>query len=277
MKNKIVILFIGLIFSLILISGVLAMEVKECTKECIRNTSIKINECHSNFSNCLENAKIDLKECSSFSGKNKTICVKDARNEITQCNSDKKTCLKNIDNSLVRCKKKCLYDGKNITCEKGKYNAGDIFLNGCDKCECNWNGRVSCKTTEYCNFNVNDLNISKENCETNNGLYQPLCAGSIMSAKCTQEVYCQCGGKLNLTCPSDYTCLYDFYLNKNRRGQFAQEWIEFPNYRKIGNVGICVKNPNLASCGNGVCENICDNENCSLAETSYNCAKDCKI
>ena len=263
----------GLIFSLILINGVLAIDFKQCQKDCIKDTQININDCTSKFSICSEDAKIQLNHCSYYSGKNKTACMKEARTGITLCSTDKKTCLKEIDDSVKQCKKKCSYVGKNITCEKGKYNAGDIFLQGCEKCECGGNGKVSCKTTEYCNFA--SLESSKESCESNNGLFQKLCAGSIMSTKCTQEVYCQCGGKLNLSCGIGSMCLYDFYLNKNRRGQFAQEWVRLAEYKKLGNVGICVKTPEITSCGNGVCDNVCYN-NCSLVETSYNCPEDCK-
>jgi hypothetical protein len=200
--------------------------------------------------------------------------LKKFNEESKICNENKKTYLKNNDNIFSRCIKKCLYFNKNITCENGTYNAGDVFLRECNKCECSFNGRISCKTTEYCNFN--NISISKEKCQAANGLYQALCAGSIMSTKCTREVYCQCGGKLSLSCSEDYTCLYDFYLNNNRNGQFAQEWIKLAEYRKIGNVGICVKKPAIASCGNGVCEDICKDYDCSLAETKYNCPQDCK-
>lgn len=271
MKKSILLI---IFFSLVLINGVLASEYSSCIKSCIINTKNNINDCHSEFDICSENARVQLKDCSHYSGKNKTACMKDARNEIIECNADKKVCLKDIDNSVSRCKKKCSYTGKNITCEKGKYNAGDVFLNQCDKCECNGNGKVSCKTTEFCNFASS--NISKETCESNGGLFQKLCAGSIMSSKCTKEFYCQCGGKFNFGCENGSICLYDFYLNKNRKGQFSQEWIEYPDYRKIGNIGICVKKLQLTYCGNGICENICDDDNCSLAETSYNCIEDCK-
>jgi hypothetical protein len=265
---------IGIIFSLIIVNTVLASEYSYCIRGCIVNTQDNIDLCISEFNICQYNAKTHLNDCSFYFGKNKTTCIKEARGELTNCNLDKKTCLKDIDNNINRCKKKCSYIGKDITCENKGYNAGDVFLKNCDRCECNANGKISCKTTEYCNFNSFD--ISKESCENNNGLFQKLCAGSIMSTKCTQETYCQCGGKLNLSCGNDSICLYDFYLNKNRKGQFAQEWIRLAEYKKLGNVGICVKKPQLISCGNGICENICNNENCSLAETSYNCKEDCR-
>ena len=267
------ILFAGFIFILILVSGVLSMDYKECSKDCIKDTQAKTNECNSKLIICSENSNTHLNSCSSLNSKNKTQCLKDARNELTKCKNDKKACLKDIDNSISKCKKKCLYIGKNITCEKGKYNAGDVFLKDCNKCECNFNGKTSCKTTEYCNFN--DLSISKEKCEASSGLYQKLCAGSIMSTKCTIGTYCQCGGKLNLTCPGDYTCLYDFYLNKHRSGQFAQEWVRLAEYKKMGNIGICVKKPVISSCGNGICESTCKEDNCALSETKYNCPEDC--
>ncbi len=272
MKRSIIL--VGLVFSLILLNGVLASEYSTCIRGCVINTQTNINQCISEFTTCSEDAKSQLNDCSFYFGKNKTTCVKDARNEITQCNTDKKTCLKDIDNNVNRCKKKCSYVGKNITCENKKYNAGEVFLNKCDRCECNVNGKVSCKASEYCNLDA--FSILKNSCENNGGLFQKLCAGSIMSTKCTREAYCQCGGKLNLSCGDDSICLYDFYLNKNRRGQFAQEWVRLAEYKKLGNIGICVKKPQLSSCGNGVCENVCINENCSLAETSYNCGSDCR-
>lgn len=271
MKRRI--LFIGIIFALILISGVLSSEYSYCIRGCVLDTQDKINNCISEFNICSENAKNELSACSSFYGINKTLCVKESRNHLTKCNTDKKACLKDIDNNIKRCKKRCFYVGKNITCENKKYNAGDVFLKNCERCECNSNGKISCKSSEYCNLNPFD--ISKESCESDKGLFQKLCAGSIMSTKCTQEVYCQCSGNLNLSCGNDSICLYDFYLNKNRRGQFAQDWVRFPEYKKLGNIGICVKKPVLENCGNNVCDNICNNENCSLAETSYSCEEDC--
>lgn len=261
---------IGILFCLILISNVAAVDFKQCQKDCIKNVQINTKSCNYNFQNCNDLALNYLKNCSFLYGKNKTNCLIDGRYEISKCVSHKKDCLKDIDNNVARCKKKCSYEGKNVTCENGKYSAGDLFLNGCEKCECNGNGKVSCKTSEYCNFN--ELVNKKEEC---NGLFQKLCAGSIMSTKCTQEVYCQCGGNLNLSCGNESICLYDFSLNDKRGFQFSQGWVEFPNYKKLGNIGICVKKPIMYSCGNGICENKCIDGNCSLAETSYNCG-DCK-
>lgn len=266
------ILLIGFVFALVLINGILGSEYSSCIRGCVIDTQSKINNCISEFRDCSDVANQALKDCSLVI--NKAQCVKDSRAELTKCTVNKKTCLKDIDNNVNRCKKRCSYIGKNITCENRKYNAGDVFLKNCERCECNSNGKISCKTSEYCNFASFD--ISKQYCEENNGLFQKLCAGSIMSTKCTQETYCQCGGKFNLSCGNESICLYDFYLNKNRQGQFAQEWVQLSGYKKLGNVGICVKKPLLIDCGNGVCDNVCNNEDCSLAETSYNCAEDCK-
>jgi len=268
------ILFIGLIFSLILIGGVLAADFKQCNKECVNETQIKMNECKSNFTICSNNAKISLKQCNSYSGTNKTTCVKNSRTEMNKCTDDKKTCLKDIDNSVNRCKKKCFYAGKNITCENGTYDAGQEFLQGCKKCECGYNGKISCKDTEYCNFE--SPFISKETCETGNGLYQQLCSGTLYSMKCTSETYCQCDGNFNYSCPNGYLCTHNFLLNQNKKGQFTQGWRKLPQI-PIGDIGICVKKPELNNCGNGICEEIvCMALNCPTPETIYNCPQDCK-
>jgi len=44
----------------------------------------------------------------------------------------------------------------------------------CNKCEYNSNGKISCKSTEYCGLDA--LDISKEKCQEGNGLYQKLYA-----------------------------------------------------------------------------------------------------
>lgn len=266
------ILIVTILFSIFLIHNVIASEYSDCNKECIKNASNSLKACNDDYNICNSESNIALKSCNILSGNEKYSCIKEAKDKKNICNNDKKACLKQKAESLSLCKKKCGFIGKNITCLGGLYSAGDIFLNDCNKCECNSNGKISCKTTEYCNL---DKNIVKNSSLCSNGLFQKLCAGSIMSTKCSQEIFCQCGGNMNYSCDNESICLYDFALNNKAGFQFSQGWIRFPDYKKIGDVGICVKKPNILTCGNSICENVCNGTNCSVAETSINCPNDC--
>lgn len=256
------------------ISSLSTLELKFCKNICVSDKKDGLSICNNDFNSCKSQSKTIFNSCLTLTRQERYDCLKNFNIEDKKCSDDKRNCIKNNEFKYSVCINKCIYSDKNITC--GNYNAGDRFLNSCNVCDCSFHGKISCKSTEYCNFIDNSLTYTKEVCESNNGLYQELCAGTIQSTKCVNQKFCQCGGTLNLGCPGDSICLYDFSLNKNRVGQFKQDWVKFPQYQKIGNVGICVKKPILSTCGNSICDNICKDLDCSNAETSYNCPEDCK-
>lgn len=229
-----------------------ANEIKDCKNECINEKKAGSLNCSSSFLSCKE-------DCT----KNRTCS--------NNCHKEKTNCLKTVNSDYSKCSKKCINIGKNITCLNGKYKTGDVFLDKCQECVCGYNARVSCKKTDFCNFNevLNDKNI----CETNNGLYQPLCNGPYFDIVCSQANFCLCNGLNNYTCPENYYCLHDFSLSLTRRGYTIAGWKTLLGFQ-LGDIGICVKKPILTSCGNGICENIVLSE--KEAETSINCPEDCK-
>ncbi|MDP2925955.1 MAG: hypothetical protein Q8N99_06290 [Nanoarchaeota archaeon] len=274
MKKGIPIYFTLII--LFLITNVISYsDYKECKKECTGNRVIFEEKCNNQLSVCENELNEVISNCNTLEKTEKYNCLKIYRNSLSLCKNEKRECIRENTLFFSRCHLKCLYEKKNIACEDGKYKGGDFFLKDCNICECKFNGRTSCKPTSYCNFN--NPNLKKQECESSNGLFQKLCAGSIYSSKCTTEFFCQCAGNLGFQCPENYSCLLDFQLNMNRRGQFAQDWVKLPKFIKMGNIGVCVKKPELLNCGNGICENICDSFDCSISETKYNCPDDCKV
>lgn len=258
-----------LVIVLISLSGVFASGLLNCRKSCTIDNQMYINNCKNQFNNCSQTARYLINACSKPI-KNIT-CVSIQKDFLNKCSIDKKQCLKQASEKYNLCNKKCYYANKNITCN-GKYNITNRFADGCNICECLASGKINCKQSEFCNFNY-DI-ADKLLCEESNGLFQQLCSGSIYSMKCTSEVYCQCGGIYNYTCPENYTCIYDFLLNLNKRGQFSQGWRKLPEI-PIGNIGICLKNPDLKDCGNRICENIFNISSNQVPETKYNCPEDC--
>lgn len=248
-KGIIIVFFILLITASILL--VSANEIKDCRNDCINEKKINNGNCSSTYLSCKDSC-------------NKTrVC-------LNTCYKEKANCLKIVNSNFVKCSKKCAYIGKNITCLNGKYKAGEVFLDKCQICECQYNSRVSCKKTDFCNFNevLNDKNI----CESNNGLYQPLCNGPYFDIVCSGDNYCLCDGNNDYSCPENYYCLHNFSLSLTRRGYTIIGWKTLLGVQ-LGDIGICVKKPQLESCGNGICENIL-NEN-KEAETNLNCPEDC--
>lgn len=242
------IFILSVIVSIILIS---ANEIRDCKTVCVSDKKLDKDNCSSLYSSCKDNCNKER------------LCM-------NSCVKEKTTCLKQASSNFLKCSKKCMYIGKNITCLNGKYNAGETFLEGCRVCECQYNSRVSCKKTDFCNFNevLNDKTV----CETNNGLYQQLCNGPYFDIVCSQSNFCLCDGNNNYSCPKNYYCLHDFSLSLTRRGYTIAGWKTLLGVQ-LGNIGICAKKPELLNCGNGICENILK-EN-KEAETILNCPEDC--
>jgi hypothetical protein len=263
------------LFLYIIVGTVSAADFKDimnCKDDCADVKTSESHYCLNIYDICKIEADKIMVECSSYTKKEKYTCLTRYRTELKICNDAKRACAKKVDSDFNRCVKICLYKDKNITCSNGRYKAGDVFLQDCNQCECMFNGKTSCKSTNYCNYQ--NISTNRLTCENNSGLYQQLCAGSLYSMKCTSEVYCQCGGNFDYKCPENYTCLKEFFLNMNKKGQFAQGWRKLPEIR-IGDVGICVKNPILNNCGDGICENIVKDG--KISETYKNCAQDCTI
>jgi hypothetical protein len=248
-KGIITIIILTFIASIFIAS---ASETGNCRNECAGIKNIQINNCSLSYSTCKENCNI------------KRVCA-------NKCYNDEKTCTNIVNSDFLRCSKKCSYLGKNITCLGGKYNAGDIFLDSCQICECGYNSRLSCKKTDFCNFNE-ILNDSGK-CISSNGLFQPLCNGVYYDIVCSKANFCLCDGTNNYTCSADYYCLHNFNPSLTRRGYTVSGWKTLLGF-KLGNIGICVKKPELPLCGNGVCDNIISDNN--SGETSLNCPQDCK-
>ena len=237
--------------SFLMIGLVSASSNFDCKKQCNFIKSIDTKSCNTEYSFCKDN-------CEDSSCK---------RN----CFEEKKECIKTVASSLSSCNTDCLYKDKNITCEKGKYNAGETFLKGCESCSCDYKGKVKCKKTDFCNFN--NVSIEKESCLQSRGLFQALCNGPYFDVLCSQEKYCLCKGNNNYSCPSNSLCITNF-IPPNKRIHTIEGWRSLQGF-PLGDIGICANIPQIPSCGNGVCENvIC--KNCTTAETSFNCPNDCQ-
>jgi len=251
MKKKIIIMLfiLAVSFSIVLVS---ASQASDCRKEC---SSIKKID----RSNCLS----DYKLCKDDCAKDRT-CKK-------LCSNEKKSCTKEVSLDYKDCSKKCKYLGKNITCLDGKYKGGESFLDGCQICECKYNSRVSCKKTDFCNFN--EVLDDEPVCSSNNGLYQQLCNGPYFDIVCSKDNFCLCSGDNEYSCPENYYCLHEFSPGLTRSRYTLKGWKTLLG-ASLGDIGVCVKKPVLETCGNGICENVITSG--KDAETFLNCPEDCE-
>lgn len=232
-------------------------EYDSCKNVCLLKNSQEKSKCNSD---CLRTYVINKKDC-------------DSRSCISSCNSNKKSCDDELFFRFSDCSNNCRYVILNngITCENGKYNAGESFLDGCNICKCNFDSKIDCKKTLFCNFK--DLTIEKNKCISNGGFYQQLCNGPYFDIVCSQDAFCQCDGNSNYSCPDGYVCVHNFTSSLTRKSQTIAGWKTLLGF-ELGDIGICGKKPILESCGNGICENkFLDNKN---PETRYNCPEDCK-
>lgn len=304
MKKRILSVIISFFIALILIISVSALNsnpVNECKKECRTDKTNANNLCNNNFNECKNSCKVISNDClskykeeynsckSKCSLKNsqeKSICSSDCLKTfivdkkecdikfcISSCNSNKKSCSDETNFRFLDCPYNCKYAVMNssITCENGKYNAGDTFLDKCNICKCGFDSKIDCKKTLFCNFK--DMTIEKSKCVSNGGFYQELCNGPYFDIVCSQDSFCQCDGNSNYACPEDYVCVHNFTSSLTRKSQTIAGWKTLLGF-ELGDIGICGKKPSLESCGNGICENKFLNNN--NPETSYNCPEDCK-
>lgn len=252
------IILVLLISSVIAITSAENLEIRECKKSILSYKKQLTNKISLDYKAC----KID---CKNIEKKEISKC-------ITSCSEDKRyesDLLKfRVGNYQNNCKYSIL--NPDAKCLGDKYNAGDIFLDACKICRCDFNEKITCKDTEYCNYN--DININEEQCTNNGGLYLQLCNGPYFDIVCSKKKYCLCSGSNNYTCPKDYDCIHDFMVSLNRRDNTISGWKSLLG-EALGNIGICAKKPVLINCGNGVCDNILSED--SIAETKYNCPSDC--
>lgn len=258
---KKVILYLNiLIILLILVNLAFALtpeeskQIRACKKNCTIDEKNIIDGYKTDYNYCIKNC----------SGKNKQTC-------IFLCKDDKTFYLNKLKFIFENCKRDCINKIKNpdATCLSSKYRAGDIFLQDCSICRCDFNGKISCKKTPYCNF---DKVAAKEQ-DCTNGFYHELCNGPYFDIVCSKYKYCICSGNNEYTCPEDYTCVKNFTLSINRRDNTIPGW-KTKIGEDLGDIGVCGKNPMLTDCGNGVCDNvIC--KACDTAETVLNCPVDC--
>lgn len=304
MKKGIFAVVISFLIVSVIMLSVLASSpnsINECKKDCRLDKSTATALCTSNFNdcknecknisnNCLSTHKEEYNSCKSKcdlqNSKEKSKCLSiclrtftinkkscDSKLCISSCDSNKKSCSDETDFRFSDCSNNCKYAvlNNNITCENGKYNAGETFLLGCDICKCKYDSTISCKKTLFCNFN--DLTLEKNKCVSNGGFYQQLCNGPYFDIVCSQNAFCQCDGNSNYSCPEGYACIHNFTSSLTRKSQTISGWKTLLGF-ELGDIGLCAKKPALESCGNGICENkFLDNGN--SPETSYNCPKDC--
>ena len=181
------------------------------------------------------------------------------------------SCFRFLNSDFLDCQKYCAFKDKNITCENGKYLLGETVAIGCRICKCKDNGKLSCKKTDFCNFQ--DISTNKDECMMSGGLYQQLCNGPYFDIVCSKDHFCLCEGINNYSCAPGYKCLKEFSNSLTRKSNTIPGWKTLLGF-SLGDIGICTKVPELINCGNGICENkIC--KNCPEPETSYNCPEDC--
>jgi hypothetical protein len=268
--EKIILLTGTLILVLILVNLnlILAMSseqrlINECKRESTINQREANNLCNNEFKECINSCSeisyyLRKRECNSF------------------CSLEKKDCSDKIKFQFSSCSRDCRLkiSSVNISCENGKYLIGDMFLKDCEVCKCNYDSKISCKKTNFCNFK--SVRIDKEYCEENNGKYLALCNGPYFDIICSKASFCLCEGLNNYSCPEDYACIKQFNINLNvRKSETIPGWKTLIG-QTLGDVGICAKKPDLANCGNGICEDIvCMSLDCPNAETKLNCPEDC--
>jgi hypothetical protein len=253
----------------------------ECKKNCINISESCLIVHKEEYNSCKNECSIlsnrqEKSKCSSACLRNFTINKKVCNSKLclSSCNSNKKSCSSETTFRFSDCSNNCKYAvlNNNVTCENGKYNAGETFLLGCDICKCKYDSTVDCKKTLFCNFN--DLTIEESKCVSSGGFYQQLCNGPYFDIVCSQNDFCQCDGNSNYSCPEGYACIHNFTSSLTRKSQTIAGFKTLLGF-ELGDIGLCAKKPILESCGNGICENQFL-KNGNNPETSYNCPEDCK-
>ena len=189
-----------------------------CKKECAINKNNSTSLCTQEFLLCRNNCSRKDKDCNY------------------ECNFEKSNCIDRVNFKYSNCPKNCKYIFKNKTC--GNHELGEVFTEGCELCKCEFNGKVNCKKTDFCNYDKVLRNQTV--CKENNGIYQPLCNGPYFDIVCSKDNFCLCGGDNNYSCPSDYACLHEFNPSLTRKGHTVAGWKTLLGV-PLGNIGICAK------------------------------------
>lgn len=214
--KKLLIFGILVVFVAVVVAALPSREDTQiCNEDCKLEYNEAVSECGNLQTDCLENC--EGKHCRNTCFKEKKVCLKEAREKRQLC--------------TLTCKRG--FSG----CEDGAYEFKETFTEGCDVCECNVNGRVTCKREPYCNKNVS---ISAESCEANGGFYYPICKGPYFSVVCSQQNLCLCGGNAEWTCGEGQECFYDFVSPLKKKGSIKG----FRDLlgRPLGDVGVCAVN-----------------------------------
>ncbi|MBR9704436.1 hypothetical protein GOV12_03435 [Candidatus Pacearchaeota archaeon] len=263
MKYKLLILtFIIVILSTNLILALTSeerKEIRDCKKESYLAKKNFYKEIRDEYKECRN-------ECKELERYERRDCRK-------ACSNEKKLKYNVIKIKFQRYSSYCRYQITNpdIKCENGTYNIGDTFLQDCEICKCNQKGELSCKKTPYCNYN--QLNQNQDECESAGGFFHEICNGPYFDIICSKSKYCICEGSNNYECPNNQTCIKDFSVSFYRRGNTIPGQTDRLG-NNLGDIGICAKNPQLESCGNGFCENLLQSDQL-IAETKFNCPIDC--
>lgn len=250
-------------FVFILIASSVSGEMRECKRDCsatkrivnsgcVNEAKMCQKECKLNRNECLSNVKQELATCRQSCAANATkiLCLREcsrvqredlkscsANSCLQECSDTKKECAKIANLGFENCNSYCQYGSENRTCENGNYVGGEIFERGCDKCVCKYDGKVKCEKTKFCNNE--DVDISRESCEMNGGLFQGLCAGPYFDVVCTAQNYCLCGGFSNYTCPESYECVTEFNVRVRSDGS-VPGWKDLLG-RNLGAIGVCAR------------------------------------
>jgi hypothetical protein len=232
-----------------------------CKQKCSDNFGSdrrKLSKCNRE---CSKSFRFDKKDCSA------SQCKRD-------CSAVKMESNKDVNKKYSKCRRNCKYTAlnDNITCEDGKYKAGEVYLEGCLKCECGYDGESDCDKQETCGFNK--LVLDENSCVNSEGYWGKLCRGPYFRLRCSREEYCLCDGDLNFQCGVGEVCVHNFNI---KIPSSTSEGFKDARGGELGDVGICAEIPELSDCGNGICENVvCSGGGgCGAAEMSLNCPVDC--
>jgi hypothetical protein len=293
-KNKFFIMTILLILTLALVTAASITKeekskINDCKKDCRETKKFESNNCKEayndcrgscklNYNTCVDNQKEIKEECKEdcTDSKCKSQCNKDYnlnKKELCayteckkECSTTRKECRSTVTSVYKDCKDSCPYVAldDNITCEGG-YKPKETFAQGCEFCQCNYNGKITCEKTDYCQL-PNAENIDETLCTNSGGLYQALCKGPYFGVACSNKYFCICEGDDQYTCPLEHSCVKDFIPPKIKESSI-QGWRDLLG-QPLGDIGVCAPNLEIESCGNEICEP-------TQLETDLTCPEDC--
>ena len=292
-KNKILTISIFLILILAFASASLTKEEKakinDCKKNCNEVKKLEYNLCKDTYNECRNSCKTNYKSCIDEQKEIRKQCESSCDNDEckSECNKDYNLNKKSMCD-FVSCKKECSATYKdcrtlsaadykecrdscpyvtlndNIECENG-YKPKETFAQGCEICQCNYNGKITCEKTDYCHFPTTE--VEKTLCESSGGLFHALCKGPYFGVVCSKDKFCICSGFEQYSCPLDHTCVKDFIPPKIKESSLPG-WRDLLG-NELGDIGVCAQNLEIESCGNELCEPI-------FLETDLTCPTDCQ-